>query len=118
MDERQEKWDIPELIGEIFPEVMEQLVREYPPQPGDISRPGPPPTREPTRGRKEAGGERGIRGGRISPRCPAGRPARKPCVRCGSRQSRQDQPAALGWKLFLRCLFAITVLFLAVETSV
>ena len=62
MDERQERWDIPELIGEIFPEVMEQLVREYPPQPGDISRIMQIPNSEITRGMKEALMEKGIRG--------------------------------------------------------
>ena len=62
MDERQEKWDIPELIGEIFPEVMEQLVREYPPQPGDISRIMQIPNSEIIRRMKEALMEKGIRG--------------------------------------------------------
>ena len=62
MDERQEKWDIPELIGEIFPEVMEQLVREYPPQPGDISRSMQIPNSEIIRRMKEALMEKGIRG--------------------------------------------------------
>ena len=62
MDERQEKWDIPELIGEIFPEVMEQLAREYPPQPGDISRIMQIPNSEIIRRMKEALMEKGIRG--------------------------------------------------------
>ena len=62
MDERQEKWDIPELIGEIFPEVMEQLVREYPPQPGDISRIMQIPNSEIIRRRKEPRMEKGTGG--------------------------------------------------------
>ena len=61
MNERQEKRDISELIGEIFPEVMEQLVREYPPQPGDISRIMQIPNREIIRRMKEALMENGLR---------------------------------------------------------
>lgn len=38
MDKQQEKCDISGAIGKIFPDVMEQLVREYPPQKGDVSR--------------------------------------------------------------------------------
>ena len=60
MDERQEKWDIPELIGEIFPEVMEQLVREYPPRKEDVSRIAGIPRAEIIKGMKEALRKRGI----------------------------------------------------------
>ena len=60
MEEHREKRNVPEMIGEIFPEVMEQLVREYPPRKEDVSRTAGIPRAEIIKGMKEALRKRGI----------------------------------------------------------
>ena len=51
---------VADLIGETLPEVMEQLIREYPPKEGDISRIMQIPSREIIKRMKEELIKKGI----------------------------------------------------------
>ena len=58
--ERKSGNHVADLIGETLPEVMEQLIREYPPREGDISRRMQIPSSEIIKRMKEELIKRGI----------------------------------------------------------